>query len=274
MCQFGFWLASRQSWLGCLGVCVCVRAPPVPHHSCLPSAVWVCLLGFGFGLRPAVPRLAFLGVRASVRTPPLSRLSWFGFIVCVFGSRQSLLRCWRVCGCVRVPPVPRRSRQGCGVWLCAWVRASAAPRHSWLGCWSVCVGVRAPPLPRHSWLVVVVCGPAVAWHLLLCRGLSCIVCPFRVCGTWWLLLLGTSPCALVAAGSVPLWRASWPQVLHHASSCPVALGALVSFPVAVVPSPTRCFRPRNYLAAARGMSRAAENLAHGACCWPLLRQGS
>ena len=39
--------------LGC--VCVCVRAPPVPRHSWLGCAEWVCVLGLGFRLHPATP---------------------------------------------------------------------------------------------------------------------------------------------------------------------------------------------------------------------------
>ena len=52
------------------------------------------------------------------------------------------------------------------------------------------------------------------------------------------LLLGTCPCSLVVAGGVPLWRASWPRLVRSAPSGPVALGALVGFPDAVVPFPT------------------------------------
>ena len=39
--------------LGC--VCACVCAPLVPRPSCLGCAVWVCVLGLGFRLRPATP---------------------------------------------------------------------------------------------------------------------------------------------------------------------------------------------------------------------------
>ena len=39
--------------LGC--VCVFMGAPLVPHHSGLRCAVWVCVLGLGFRLRPATP---------------------------------------------------------------------------------------------------------------------------------------------------------------------------------------------------------------------------
>ena len=39
--------------LGC--ACVCVPAPLVPRHSWLEYAVWACVLGLGFRLRPATP---------------------------------------------------------------------------------------------------------------------------------------------------------------------------------------------------------------------------
>ena len=94
----------------------------------------------------------------------------------------------------------------------------------------------AVALPR--WLGFVVCGLAVAWHLFVCRGSLRVVRALRVCGTRRPSLLGTCPCALVVAGGVPLWRASWPRVVRRASSGPVALGAPVGFPDAVVPFPT------------------------------------
>ena len=74
-----------------------------------------------------------------------------------------------------------------------------------------------------------------------CSGtvVCCVLCPLWVCGTRRLSLLGTCPCALVVAGCVPFWRASWPCVVRCASSGPVALGALVGFPDAVVPFLTR-----------------------------------
>ena len=75
----------------------------------------------------------------------------------------------------------------------------------------------------------------VAWHLSLCRGSLRVVRALRVCGIRLPSLLGTCPCALVVAGRVPLWRSSWPRVVRRASSGPVALGAPVGFPDAVVP---------------------------------------
>ena len=74
-------------------VCVCGRAPLVPHHSWLGCALWVCVRGLGFRLRPAIP-------------------GW-------------TLGC--VCVCVRAPLVPHHSWLGCAVWVCVlwlgfWLR--------------------------------------------------------------------------------------------------------------------------------------------------------
>ena len=110
--------APCHPWLGCRGVRVGVRAPLVPRHSWLGCAVWVCVFGFWFWLRPATP-------------------------------------CWGVgvfvCWCGLSPCTPLLLAGVCGVGVCVWARVSAAPRHSWLVCWGVRVCVRAPPVPRHSW---------------------------------------------------------------------------------------------------------------------------
>ena len=146
--------------LGC--VCVCVRAPLLPRHSWLGCAVWVCVLGLGFRLRPATP-------------------GW-GVGLCV-------------CLCARSACTLPLLAGVCGVGVRAWARVSAARRHSWLGCWGAfvfvcalclypatagravqcgcrclcscfgcalpllagllgcaCVRVRAPLVPCHSWL--------------------------------------------------------------------------------------------------------------------------
>ena len=70
-----------------------------------------------------------------------------------------------------------------------------------------------------------------------CRSCVDVLHTARVCGTWRPLLLGTCPCAVVVAGGVLLWRASWSRPLHRASSGPVALGAPVGFRDAMVPFP-------------------------------------
>ena len=51
----GFGCAPRllAGSVGC--VCAAVRAPLVPRHSWLGCAVWVCVFGLGFRLRPATP---------------------------------------------------------------------------------------------------------------------------------------------------------------------------------------------------------------------------
>ena len=112
--------------LGCL--CAAVRAPLAPRHSWLGCAVWVCVFGLGFRLRPATP-------------------GW-GFGVCV-------------CLCAYSACTPPLLAGVCGLAVCAWARVLAAPRHSWLGCWGVRVGVRAPPVPRHSGPGRAACGVGV-----------------------------------------------------------------------------------------------------------------
>ena len=94
--------------LGC--VCAGVRAPLAPRQSWLGCAVWVCVLGLGFWLRPATPR--------------------WGVGVCV-------------CLCACSACTPPLLAGVCSVGVCVWAQVPAAPRHSWLGCWGVCVLVFA-----------------------------------------------------------------------------------------------------------------------------------
>ena len=247
-----------------------------PRHSWLGSAggvgVWcvavVCCWGCGWCVVWLVPRHSW---RRSLCATP--RHSWLGFAAAGGGRSPPLLAGdrWRrgcvVCGvllgflatpgggsCVLLPATP------------GWVSLPlvvGGPRHSWLGsaggggvrallgwvgplCLSALLGpLRAGVAPLSfaavavpRWPGFVVCGLAVAWHLFVCRGSLRVVRALRVCGTRRPSLLGTCPCALVVAGGVPLWRASWPRVVRRASSGPVALGAPVGFPDAVVPFPT------------------------------------
>ena len=127
---------APQLLAGVLGsLCACVRVPLVLRHSWLGCAVWVCVLGFGFGLRPATPGR--------------------GVGVCV-------------CLCARSVCTPPLLAWVCGVGVCAWARLSAAPRHSWLGCLGcVCSCVRAPLVPCHSWLgcAAWLCVPGLGFRL-------------------------------------------------------------------------------------------------------------
>ena len=116
-------------------------------------------------------------------------------------------------------------------------------------------------------------GPAVLGTLsrAAVRGVLCVS---RVRGTSWPLWLGTCPCAVVVAGGVPLWRASWPRVgapLLVRSGRSRYSGRL-SRRRGAFPHPRGC-RPWLYWVAARGTWRPAENRAHCACRWPLPRQG-
>ena len=238
------WAALRHSWLGCWGVRVGVRAPPVPRHSWLGCAAWACVLGLRFRLRPATRGCAVRGVCALVCAPCLSpatpcwgvRCGW----VCLnsgSGCAPPLLAgvlgcaCWFAC-CPCTPPL---LAELCGVCVCVFgLRFRLRPATPGWGvgvcvCWCACssctlpflVGVcvlgvcaraRVLAAPCYSWLGFVVCGLAFSWHLFLCRGSVRVVRAARVCGTPWPLLLRTFPCALVVACGVPSLRASWPRL--------------------------------------------------------------
>ena len=107
-------------------VCVCVCAPPLPLHSWLGCARWVCVLGFGFRLRPATPGWP-VGVCLSVCTLCLypATPGWGVWCGCVwlglgFGCAPPLLVgvLGSVFACVRAPLVPRHSWPGFAVWVC------------------------------------------------------------------------------------------------------------------------------------------------------------
>ena len=221
-------------------LCVCVRSPLIPRHSWLACAVWVCVLGLGFRLRPATP-------------------GW-GVEVCV-------------CVCERSACTPPLLAGVCGVGVCVWARVLTAPRHSWpilLGC--VCVSVfvlsLCPPTP--GWGVQCVglvppgtrsCAPCG-----LCALLGFAAPPGRCC-----LARVLVPWLRPAAGlsGRPHGRA----LVRHASSGPVALGAPVGCPNAELPFPRPGgLRPRIYWATAWGTWSPAENQALCACPWPLPRQ--
>ena len=83
----GFRPAPHPSWVGFWDVRGCVRATPAPRRSRFWCAVWACVLGSGFRLRPATP----LG----------------GVGVCV-------------CLCARRTWSPAPPGLGCGAGVCGW----------------------------------------------------------------------------------------------------------------------------------------------------------
>ena len=141
--------------------------------------------------------------------------------------------------------------------VCVYGRASLVPRHSWLGCalWVCVLGLGFRLSPATSgwgvWVCVSVCS-------------VCLYPTFHGCGLCYVdwVLPGTCSSALVRCGlralpgfaapggrcclapvPVPwLWPAAClsgvpcgPALVRRASSGPVALGALIGFPDAVVP---------------------------------------
>ena len=150
----------------------------------------------------------------------------------------------------------------------AWGRALSHPRP--LALWAYGRG----PLPTGCGCGVRAWGPGSPWHLLLCRGSLCVVRASRVCGTRWPFWFGTCPRAVVVAGGVPLWRASWPRVVapRLVRSGRSRCSGRLSRRRGAFPHPGG-LRPRIYWAAARGTRRPAENRAHCACRWPPPKQG-
>ena len=248
----GVWCVALVCWWGCGWRVVWL----VPRHS------WLFLC--------ATPRHSWLGFASGGggRSPPL--------LAGVLWRRWCVVCCWGPSPLLAEVPVcyspPLLAGFRCRWWwavpatpgwgplaavVCVFCLAGSGGPASRARCgaphlflWPLCLSALLGPLRAgvaplsfaavavSRWLGFVVCGLAVAWHLFVCRGSLRVVRALRVCGTRRPSLLGTCPCALVVAGGVPLWRASWPRVVRRASSGPVALGAPVGFPDAVVPFPT------------------------------------
>ena len=123
-------------------------------------------------------------------------------------------------------PVTNSTARALACWLCAlWGRHEGARGGRLLpGCGASGDG-RSPtpgqpsfracgrgPLPTRRRCGVRALGPGCPWLLVPYRGSSYVVRASRVPGTRWPLWFGTCPRAVVVAGGVPLWRASWPRV--------------------------------------------------------------
>ena len=195
------------------------------------------------------------------------------------------------CGCGGVRawgPVTNPTVRALASWLCTLSGRHEGARggHLLPGCGASGVG-RSPtrdhpsfracsrgPLPTGRGWGVRAWGPGCPWHLVPCRGSSCVVRASRVRGTRWQLWLGTCPRAVVVAGGVPLWRAWGPNIAapllvrSGRSRC----SSRLSYRRGAFPHSGGC-RPRLYWVAARGKLRPAEYRAHCACRWPLPRQG-
>ena len=236
---FGFWLRPTTPGLG-VGVCVCWcgRSPCTPPLLAAVCSVGVCVW-VRVRLRPATPAWV-VGVcvcwcgRSACTLPLLAGVCGVG--VCAWARVlaapcHSWLGCWGTSVLVFALRLylatPRWGvRPGC-VCLCSGF-GCAPPLMAWVfRC--VCAGVRAPPVPRHSWLGcalwVCVLGlrfwlrPAtpgwgvwcVGWLLpgtCSCAVVRCVLCALP----GWPLLLGSCPRAVVVAGGLPLWCASWSGV--------------------------------------------------------------
>ena len=180
---------------GCAWVWVSVTPPALA--GVFGGCVWV-----RFVVSPLFCRLGFAVFAVGLGFPPAPHLSWLGL--------------WDVCGCVRSPPAPRRSRFWCAVWAC--VLGSGFWR-CWevLGCVCACV-----PVPRGLLHLLVggavrgcVGGPGLvpcpatpAWGVGACVGLcappACTP-PFLagVCG------VGVCDSARVPAVTHPSWFGYW-----------------------------------------------------------------
>ena len=164
--------------LGC--VCVCLRAQLVLRHSRLGCAMWACVPGLGFRLRPATP----------------GRVVW----VCVCLCARS--------ACTLPLQVGVR-----GMGVCAWAWVSAAPRQSRLGSWGVCVFGCAlclyPAAPGWGVPCGRVClGSGFGWDVwvcvCLCARYACTLpLQARVCG------VGVCAWARVAAAPRHSWVGCW-----------------------------------------------------------------
>ena len=222
--------APRHSWLGCWAVCVVRLHPATPGHGC---AVWVCVFGLGFPLRPATPGWGVGLCTWSACTQPLLATGARCGCVCLgsgFGCSLSLLA--GVLGCVCAPLAPSHSWPRVrGVGVCVWARVSAAPRHSWLGCWAVCVLCLHPATPGCVCPWVLCCAfpvlLALCGAVLRCAGALALCCSCGACCCWRPVLWCAAVCCAVSfgvlwcgAGSGGPWLSAgavlWPPALRFA----------------------------------------------------------
>ena len=179
-------------------------------------------------------------------------------------------------------PVTNPTARALASWLCAlWGRYEGARGGSLLpGCRASGVGRSPSPdlssfqacgrgrLPTGCGCGVRASRPGWPWYLLPCRRSLCVVRTSRIRGTRWPLWLGTCPCAVIVAGGVPLWRASWPSV-GAPRLCPVrSLTVLWSaFPSPCRLPPSRGLSPPALLGGCAGHVQVGRE--PGSLCLPL-----
>ena len=234
-----------------LGVLCCFCGVPghlAPVHRCSRSVrCFVCAVSWAtWLLLTNVPARCVVcwvcGVMGHLAPVPRCARSVCYAVCCVCGVACA----GRCCGAhtQSIWTAASRSRQGLGT---HWARTRSSGRrlfrsHQGLGTLlDAHLSVRTAAVRSRQGLGTI-WAARVAGELFSCRGSLRVVRALRVCSTRWPLLLGTCLCALVVVGGVPLWLASWPRVVRRASSGPVALGAPVGFPDALVPFPTPALR--------------------------------
>ena len=178
----GFWPAPLLSWLGLWDVRGCVRALPAPRRSRFRCAVWACVLGSGFRLRPSTP--------------------WGGVRVCM-------------CSCARPAWSPAPPGWGCCAEVCGWCRAPPLLA-GMSGC--VCVCACAPLVPHFSWLGCAMWASVLGSGLgcappFLVWSLGCVFLFFwwggASCLALWCRSLGAQvPGLVVSVSPSPLFRAA------------------------------------------------------------------
>ena len=190
-------------------------------HSLRPLASWLfALWGRHEGAWGGAPVAWVWGVRGRALSLPRPSVLW--------GVRPGPSTHWLWVRGVRAWG-PVTNPTACALWRAGFVRCGGgtrAPGGGRLLPWCGASGVgRSPtpdlsffracgrgPLPTGRGCGVRARGPGCPWHILLCRGSLCVVRASQVLGTRQPLWLGSCPRAVVVAGGVPLWRASWPRV--------------------------------------------------------------
>ena len=185
-----------------------MRAPLAPRRFRFRCAVWACVLGFGFRLRPASP-LGAVGVCVCS---------------CAHSAWSPAPPGWGCCAgvrvCARAPLVPRLSWLGCGVWACV-----LGPAPVLLGC--------APPfligLSGCVFCAFFSCLGWALWCRLLDVAVLGLVVPVPPSPFFWAGLLALffffqrGVCLHVSVPLFPVGRCSWLGVAGFGWVVPLCL---------------------------------------------------